>query len=174
MALLMMNSRDDGRKASPRRDGEALNSGSSKPARATYLLVTALLVGIFGVLTYVIFIMDRSPDLSGANRVDVQRLLSMHRPVLLEFGKGWCKPCKYMKPILKDAARAYEGRAVVASVDMDANLDLARRFSVRLMPTQIFLWPNGKVFFRNEGVLERDHIAQIFSKMGVDPPERGG
>ena len=108
-----------------------------------------------------------------AQRIDLQSLMSKRVPVLLEFGRGWCKPCKYMKPILKDAARAYEGRAVVASVDMDANLDLARRLSVRLMPTQIFLWPNGKVFFRNEGVLERDHIAQIFSKMGVDPPERG-
>ncbi|MEJ2715861.1 MAG: thioredoxin domain-containing protein [Deltaproteobacteria bacterium] len=150
-----------------------MNSGSARPPKIGHLLVTALLVGIFGVLIYVIFIMDRSPVLSEGTRIDVQALLSMHKPILLEFGKGWCKPCKYMKPILEETARAYEGKAVVAAVDMDANVDLVRRFSVRLMPTQVFLWPNGRVFFRNEGVLKREYIAQIFSKMGVDPPERG-
>ncbi len=59
-------------------------------------------------------------------------------------------------------------KAIVAAVDMDANYDLVRDFRVRLMPTQVFLWPDGKEFFRNEGVLEREDIRVIFSKMGID------
>ena len=94
-------------------------------------------------------------------------------PVLLEFGRGWCKPCKYMKPILDDMERAYAGRAIVKAVDMDANADLVRSFGIRVMPTQIFLMSDGREFMRNEGTLEREQIMQIFSKMGLAPPRLG-
>ncbi|MFC1835239.1 thioredoxin family protein [Thermodesulfobacteriota bacterium] len=106
----------------------------------------------------------------GAGRINLQAVLSKGAPVLLEFGRGWCKPCKYMKPILNDMARMYAGRAIVTTVDMDANTDLVRSFGIRMMPTQVFLQPGGKEFFRNEGTLEREQIAQIFSRMGLAPP----
>ncbi|MDQ7785603.1 MAG: thioredoxin family protein [Desulfomonilaceae bacterium] len=137
--------------------------------RTRYILITAVLVGIFAGLTYVIFIMDRSASLSEETHIDLEELLSKKKPVLLEFGKGWCSPCKYMKPILEKTSRAFEGKAVVATVDMDVNMHLVRQFSIRVMPTQIFLWPNGTEFFRNEGVLELEQIVLIFGKMGLTP-----
>jgi thioredoxin 1 len=103
-------------------------------------------------------------------KIDLQALLSKKVPILLEFGRGWCIPCKYMKPILRDMSQAYSGRAIVMAVDMDANKDLVRSFKIRMMPTQVFLAPDGKEFFRNEGTLERDQIAQVFAKMGVPSP----
>ncbi len=105
-------------------------------------------------------------------KINLQALLSKRVPVLLEFGRGWCIPCKYMKPILADMARAYAGRAIVIPVDMDANADMVRSFGIRMMPTQVFLSPDGKPFFRNEGTLEREQIMQVFSKMGVAPPQQ--
>jgi thioredoxin 1 len=107
-----------------------------------------------------------------AERIDQNAHLSKIMPVLLEFGKGWCIPCKHMKPILDDVARLYAGRAVVKSVDMDANRHLVRTFRIRLMPTQVFLLPDGKEFFRNEGTLERPQIVKVFSKMGLPPPRQ--
>ena len=56
------------------------------------------------------------------------------------------------------------------AVDMDANKDLVKTFKIRMMPTQVFLTPDGKEFFRNEGTLEREQIAQVFVKMGVPSP----
>lgn len=100
-------------------------------------------------------------------KIDLRALASKRVPILLEFGRGWCIPCKYMKPILDDMARTYAGRAIVTTVDMDTNKDLVRDFRVRMMPTQVFLTPDGKEFFRNEGTLEREQIAQVFTKMGV-------
>ena len=106
-------------------------------------------------------------------KINIQALLSKQVPVLLEFGRGWCIPCKYMKPILEDMSKAYAGRAIVTTVDMDANKELVRTFKIRLMPTQVFLTPDGKEFFRNEGTLEREQIAQVLAKMGVAPPSQG-
>lgn len=114
-----------------------------------------------------------SVALAAEGRIDLQALMAQRAPVLLEFGRGWCKPCKYMKPILDDMAKLYAGRAIVTTVDMDANVDLVRAFGIRMMPTQVFLTPDGKEFFRNEGTLEREQIAQVFAKMGVAPPQLG-
>ncbi len=107
-------------------------------------------------------------------KIDLKALTAKQVPILLEFGRGWCIPCKYMKPILDDMAKAYSGKAIVTTVDMDANKNLVRDFGIRMMPTQVFLAPDGKEFFRNEGTLEREQIAQVFQKMGVGAPGQQG
>ena len=129
---------------------------------ATFFIISCLLV------------MVPQDHAAAAGRMDLEALLSMRIPVLLEFGRGWCKPCKYMKPILADTARMYAGRAIVTTVDMDVNAGLVRSFRIRMMPTQVFLTPDGKEFFRNEGTLEREQIAQVFAKMGLAPPQASG
>jgi thioredoxin 1 len=100
-------------------------------------------------------------------KINLKALYAKQVPILLEFGRGWCIPCKYMKPILEEMGAAYQGKAIVTTVDMDANKDLVRSFGIRMMPTQVFLAPDGKEFFRHEGVLERNQIAYVFSKMGL-------
>ncbi len=133
--------------------------------RFNLTIIITLFVGLFGLL-------------SQANaqdpKINLQALLSKKVPILLEFGRGWCIPCKYMKPILDEMGAAYSGKAIVATVDMDANKDLVRDFRIRMMPTQVFIAPDGKEFFRNEGTFERDHIMQVFTKMGVAPPNMQG
>ena len=129
------------------------------------------LFAAFGVL--VGLLACASASLASDPKINLQALLSKQVPVLLEFGRGWCIPCKYMKPILEDTSKAFTGKAIVTTVDMDANKDLVRDFKIRMMPTQVFLTPDGKEFYRNEGTLEREQIAQVFSKMGVPGPPQG-
>lgn len=118
--------------------------------------------------------MATNPVWAAEPKINLQQLLSHRVPVLIEFGRGWCIPCKYMKPILDDMARAYAGKAIVVTGDMDANKDLVRELRIRMMPTQVFLMPDGKEFFRNEGTLERDQIMQVFARMGLPAPGQQG
>ncbi len=97
-------------------------------------------------------------------KIDLKVLASKRVPILLEFGRGWCIPCKYMKPILDDMAQAYSGKAIVTTVDMDANKDLVRTFNIRMMPTQVFLMPDGKEFYRNEGPLSESRSHRFFRR----------
>jgi thioredoxin 1 len=133
--------------------------------RINLTIILTLLVGLFGLLSHA----DAQDP-----KINLQALLSKKVPILLEFGRGWCIPCKYMKPILEDMGKAYSGKAIVTTVDMDANKDLVRDFRIRMMPTQVFLTPDGKEFFRNEGTLERENIAQVFTKMGLAAPALQG
>ena len=122
------------------------------------------------VVAVACLVLATGPECAAEPKINLQTLLSKQVPIMLEFGRGWCIPCKYMKPILEDMSKAYTGKALVMTVDMDANKDLVRDFKIRMMPTQVFLTPDGKEFFRNEGTLEREQIAGVFSKMGVQPP----
>jgi thioredoxin 1 len=125
----------------------------------------------FGVLVGLFALTSASQ--AAEPKINLQTLLAKGTPILLEFGRGWCIPCKYMKPILEDTSKAFAGRTIVTTVDMDANKDLVRSFNIRMMPTQVFLTPDGKEFFRNEGILEREQIAQVLAKMGVAGAPQG-
>ncbi len=133
--------------------------------RMSVILVCGLVIGAFGNLCN---------GYAADPKINLQSLMAKRVPVLLEFGRGWCIPCKYMKPVLDDMSKAYAGKAIVMTVDMDANKDLVRDFRIRMMPTQVFLMPDGKEFFRNEGTLEREQIAQVFAKMGLGQPSVQG
>lgn len=133
--------------------------------RINLFIACAAIVGLSGLF---------SQTSAAEPRINLQALMAKQVPILLEFGRGWCKPCKYMKPILEDMSKAYSGKAIVMTVDMDANKDLVRAFRIRMMPTQVFMTPDGKEFRRNEGTLEREQIAQVFSQMGLTAPGQQG
>ncbi|MGO8877895.1 MAG: thioredoxin family protein [Desulfomonilaceae bacterium] len=133
--------------------------------RINFIVILTVIVGILGLSCHAN---------AQEKQINIQALLSKRVPILLEFGRGWCIPCKYMKPILEEMGKAYSGKAIVMAVDMDANKSLVRDFKIRMMPTQVFLSPDGKEFFRNEGVLERDSIVQVFSRMGLPAPALQG
>jgi thioredoxin 1 len=128
------------------------------------------LISVVVALT-VIFTLGSCLSIGAAEpKIDIKELAKKNVPILLEFGRGWCKPCKYMKPILDDMTKVYGSKAIITTVDMDVNAGLVREFKIRLMPTQVFITPDGKEFYRNEGTMEREQIVQIFEKMGLPKP----
>ncbi len=54
---------------------------------------------------------------------------------LVDFFAEWCGPCKMMAPVVKKLAQEYKGRAKVAKVDVDQNIELAMRYRVQGVPT---------------------------------------
>jgi len=126
-------------------------------------IVCALIIGILG--GYVSQCQGAEP------KIDLRALVAKRVPILLEFGSNCCPSCQYSKQIHEDLTNVYGGKAVLTGVDVVVNKDLAREFKIRLTPTQVFLTPDGKEFFRKEGPLERDQIIQVFSKMGLQAPK---
>ena len=54
---------------------------------------------------------------------------------LVDFYADWCGPCKMMAPVVEKLAQEYAGRAKVAKVDVDHNVEIAMRFRVQGVPT---------------------------------------
>ncbi len=133
--------------------------------RAGLLMTLGLVLGL-GLI--------HSETYAVGRQIEMQSILSKGIPVMLQFGKSYCPRCKANKPVLDSAAKLYAGRAQIVSVDSDVNLQLARNFRIRLIPTQIFLLPDGREVYRHEGFLQAPDIAQIFSKMGLPEIEKRG
>ncbi len=59
------------------------------------------------------------------------------QPVLVDFYADWCGPCRMAAPVIQKIAEEYQGKAVIAKVDVDAEGELARQYGVMSIPTVI-------------------------------------
>jgi len=66
-------------------------------------------------------------------------VLAAPRPVLIDFGAEWCGPCAAVAPVIRSLALEYADRLTVATVDVDADPQLAARYGVRSLPTVLLL-----------------------------------
>ena len=66
-------------------------------------------------------------------------------PALVDFTATWCGPCQALAPAIDELAREYDGRALVAKVDVDKEPDLAARYGVMSVPTVLFFKGGEKV-----------------------------
>jgi thioredoxin 1 len=64
-----------------------------------------------------------------------QDVLQASVPVVVEFTAPWCKPCRAIEPWLESLEERYEGRLLVARLDIDANLGVPGRYGVLSLPT---------------------------------------
>lgn len=94
-----------------------------------------------------------------------QKLIDSDSPVLVDFFAEWCGPCKTLAPILKQVAKATEGKARVIKIDIDKNPEIAQQLSIRGVPTMI-IYKKGKQLWRQSGVLSaKDLIGLLESFM---------
>lgn len=69
---------------------------------------------------------------------------------LVDFFAVWCGPCKMIAPVIDQLAQEYAGRAKVAKLDVDQNIEIAMRYRVQGVPT-FGIFKNGVLVHRIVG-----------------------
>lgn len=86
-------------------------------------------------------------------------ILESEKPVMVDFWAAWCGPCRMIAPIMEQLALEYEGKAVLAKVDVDANQEYAAKYGVRNIPT-VLVFKNGEVVEKQVGVAPKSVYEQ--------------
>lgn len=81
-------------------------------------------------------------------------LIQSEQPVLVDFYATWCSPCKAMEPIVKEVAKASEGKARVVKVDIDKRTQLAQTYNVQAVPT-FMIFKKGNILWRHPGMVDK-------------------
>lgn len=90
-------------------------------------------------------------------------VINSEQLVVLDFWAQWCGPCKMISPIVEELAEEFTGKAVIGKVDVDANQELPMKYSVRSIPTLLFI-KNGEVVDRQVGALSKDALKSKIEK----------
>ena len=78
-------------------------------------------------------------------------ILQNQTPSLVDFWAAWCGPCRMIHPIMDELSQEYEGKAIIAKMDIDNHQKYAAEYGVRNIPT-VLLFKNGEVIAKQVGV----------------------
>ena len=83
--------------------------------------------------------------------------------VVLDFWAQWCGPCRQITPIIDELSVEYDGRVVIGKVNVDESNDITSQFSIRNIPTILFL-KNGEVVDKLVGAQSKSKFVDIIEK----------
>lgn len=90
-------------------------------------------------------------------------LINSTKPTLVDFYADWCGPCKVLSPIIEQTKSDLGEEATVLKVNIDNNVDVARQYKIRSIPT-LLLFKEGNVVWRQNGVPNKELIVESVKK----------
>lgn len=150
-------------------DLAAVKAAQEAKAKAEQTRAEAARQGGAGAVSPADLVID--VDEAGFERDVLQR--SAEVPVVIDFWAEWCQPCKQLSPVLERLAVEYNGRILLAKIDVDANQMLMQQFGVQGIPA-VFAVVAGQALPLFQGAAAESQIRQTLDQLVQVAEERFG
>ena len=77
----------------------------------------------------------------------------------LKFEASWCQPCKMLTKIMEDASDQIT--TPIEKIDIDDNMELAKQYGIRGVPTLVLVDDEGKEIKRQSGVMMEAQLLEF-------------
>lgn len=148
--------------------------------RTKRLFDALIVLGIVGVLT-IMYIFKTNEEtiteieeyegdyqLLASSNFDLDAVLDLGYPVLIDIGDENCIPCMIMQPTLAELNEEWGEVAIIKFIDYVKYPHLGELFSFRVTPTQFFYKADGTLYRTHEGEMTRAEITAVFKEMGYN------
>ena len=125
--------------------------------KAIYLVVALL----------VVFTVTLNADKKKTSvKANAENKKSEGKITFVELGSLNCIPCKQMKKVMEEVENEYKDRINIVFYDVhsEKDADMADKYGIKLIPTQVFLDKNGKEYFRHEGYYPTKEVKRVIEE----------
>lgn len=91
-------------------------------------------------------------------------ILKSGLPAVVDLWAEWCGPCHMIAPSVQGLAAEYDGRAVIAKLNVDENPNVPGRYGIMGIPTLLY-FKNGKEVDRQVGVTGYPQLAAKLERL---------
>jgi len=88
---------------------------------------------------------------------------SFNMPVVVDFWASWCMPCTSFKPVLEKIAKEYNGKFILAKVNVDVAVKMATKYHIMSIPS-VKMFRDGKVIDSFVGALPESRLRKWLDK----------
>ncbi len=89
--------------------------------------------------------------------------LAEKKTMVVDFYADWCGPCRMLSSVMEALSEEMSDQATFVKVDVDADPDLAREYSIMNIPC-VMVFKDGALSGRNVGFAPKDAMSDFIKK----------